>query len=165
MASMKKVLTVLAVGLLAASAVLANSPGTHGLRPDEIIPMDELKGWVEGNKKFLLFDARDRKSYNQAHIRGAVLPFSDDFFKQQELYQQGIVQALPDREKALAEGMQKYPKGTRIITYCNSNCGASASLLFALRKLGFTNIRSMEDGIQEWQKKGYPVAGNSSPPK
>ena len=55
------------------------------------------------------------------------------------------------------EWMKSYPANQPVVTYCNSNCHASATLALRLKQLGFTNVRSMEEGIQAWQQKGYPV--------
>ena len=46
---------------------------------------------------------------------------------------------------------------TPIVTYCNTNCHASSALALQLKGLGFTNVKSMEEGIQSWEKKDYPV--------
>ena len=90
------------------------------------------------------------------------MSLSLEYFRQRELNKQGILPTPPDTHKFLAENMQKYPKDAKIVTYCNANCSASAALLFSLKKLGFTNVRSMDEGIQVWQAKGFPVAGDTT---
>lgn len=48
--------------------------------------------------------------------------------------------------------------GQRIICYCG---GGSRSALVAesLRKMGYTNVRSMAGGFREWQAAGLPLEG------
>ncbi len=134
----------------------------HGLLKEEVIFADDLRNWQRKKANFILIDARDDKSYQTLHIEGAVLSLPAEYFRQRELNKEGILPTPPDTQKFLSENMQKYPKDTKIVTYCNANCGASAALLFSLKKMGFTNVQSMEEGIQGWQAKGYPVISSSS---
>ena len=128
-----------------------------GLRDEEIISSDELRKMQTAREAFLLVDARSKKSYDEAHIEGAVLPLTAEYYRQEELFSQGIINGLPDKEAALAEAMGRYPKNTEIVTYCNDNCSAAEHLSGQIRSLGFTRVRVMEGGIQSWEKKGYPV--------
>ena len=57
----------------------------------------------------------------------------------------------------LSDKMKDTPKESLIVTYCNSHCKASANLLRQFQKLGFTRVRSMEEGYQAWEKAGHPV--------
>ena len=130
----------------------------NGLLPEERISMKELLHKLAGKHKFVLFDARGKKSYDESHIDGAILPLSPDYYQNEELFRTGIVKDPPDRDKDLSESLKKYPKDFPIVTYCNDHCQASAVLLLQIKHLGFTKVRAMEDGIQSWQAKGYPVA-------
>ncbi len=128
------------------------------LRKDELISVDELRDLQIKQTDFVLFDARARRSYQAAHIEGAVLPLTPAYYTQDELFRNKIIASAPDRAKALAEATQNYPKDTPIVTYCNRNCNASTVLLLDLKRLGFTNVRAMEDGMQAWEEKNYPMA-------
>ena len=129
----------------------------NDLLPGEIISADQLKKMLDQRENFILIDARDKKSFETAHIQGALLARPADYYQQEELFNNGIVPQAPDQDKALETEMQKYSHDTPIITYCNSNCHLSAALLLRLKDLGFTHLKSMEEGIQVWERKGYPV--------
>ena len=133
------------------------APTKNGLFPDEILTAEQLKQKMDANESFLLLDARDKKSFDSDHIQGAALPRGEEYYRQQELFAGGMTPAAPDADAALAEQMKSVPKDGLIVTYCNSNCHASSALALILKQSGFTNVRSMEEGIQSWEKKGYPV--------
>ena len=139
---MRKILIWIGLLLLAAPVYASSS---NDLSAEEIISADELRQKQLANEPLVLFDARGQASYQQAHIEGAVLPFKEE------------AAGSVDREVALDKAMQAYPKETSFVTYCNSNCGASAALMHQLKNLGFKNVCAMTQGFQEWEKKGYPV--------
>ena len=129
----------------------------NGLFPDEIISADALMAKIKKSDLFLLLDARSKKSYDEKHIRGAKLPRTAEYYRQEELFAGGIIPAAPDGEAALREAMIGFQKEYPIVTYCNADCHASAVLTLRLKGIGFKNVQSMEEGIQAWEKKGYPV--------
>ena len=129
-----------------------------GLYEEELISMKEVREKQVRGEKFLLIDARNWKSFNEAHIQGAVLSLTPDYYRQEEQFRQGIVRELPETGPVLAKQMKKYLKNTEIVTYCNEHCEASAVLLLKLKRLGYNNVRAMESGFQAWQSKGYPVS-------
>lgn len=130
------------------------------LLPEEAITPEELKGLLDTSADLIIFDARARRSYNAGHIRGAVLPLGDEFYRQHELFEQKIISTAPDRVRALADAVKEVPKDKPIVTYCNKDCSASVSLLLELKRLGFTQVQAMEEGFQAWEEKGYPTASN-----
>ena len=130
----------------------------NGLFPDEIVSADELKKMLDRKEKLVLFDARDKRSFDALHIDGAVLPRTEEYYRREELFRTSLAPQAPDADEGLKTAMEKVPHDTPIVTYCNSNCHASATLALRLKQLGFTNVRSMEEGYQNWEKKGYPVA-------
>jgi rhodanese-related sulfurtransferase len=154
---------LLAALFLAATAPFLNAGSKGILDPEEVITVDELRGLQEKKTELILFDARSQKSHETARITGAVLPLTDDFYQQMELFRQNLISAPPDRQAALKEGMQRYPKDTRIVTYCNRDCQASTVLLLELKRLGFKNVQAMEEGFEAWQEKGYPTVSGLSP--
>lgn len=132
-----------------------------GLNDDEVISSDVLRAKMLRGEKLVVFDARTKRSYGEGRVAGALLPLSDEYYRKEALFAQGIVKKLPDRSRALAEGTRKYPKNTPIVTYCNTGCQSGAVLLYDLKRLGFTDVRDLEDGFQVWESKGYPVERNS----
>ena len=139
--------------------------GTKGLPAEMLISAEELRQSQLKGKRLILFDARSQTSYQQAHIKGAVLPLNSEYYKQQELFKKGAIAHLPDADAALAEATKRYPKDKPIIAYCSSGgCQASAVLVLQLKRLGFTNVKDMAEGFETWEKKGYPVSKAASNP-
>ncbi len=136
----------------------AEEPLFPELAADEKITVDELRQLQVSNEPVVLLDARAQKTYAESHILGAVLPYDDEFYRVGEMFRLGIVGTPPEADPALVKGMEKYPKNAKIVTYCNSNCKSSAKLLFRLKRLGYTDVRAMEEGIDGWKAKGYPVS-------
>ncbi len=148
---------LLLAAVLNASTVCASTRHAGGLNDDEVISEEALRDKVLGKEKFVLLDARSKRSYDEGHIQGAILPLTAEFYRQEALFAQGVVRKLPDREKTLASAMRRTPKDAEIVTYCNDDCQAGAVLLFQIKRLGFANVRALEGGFQSWEKKGYPV--------
>jgi len=148
----------LLTGFVSIAFAAESNPSKNGLFPEEIISADQLKQRFDRGEAFVLFDARNKASFDSAHVQGALLPRPDEYYQQEELFKNGIVPKAPDQNQALKAFMQKYSQETPIVTYCNSNCHASAALALQLKSLGFAHIQSMEEGFQMWEKKGYPVA-------
>ena len=125
--------------------------------PKEVISAVELRELQLKKTRFIIFDARDKKSYDVGHIKDAVLPLDEDYYRQQELFRNGIIPTGPDPDKVLGQAMKKIKKNAQIVTYCNANCGASKVLQLKLVNLGYANVRVMTEGYQVWEAKGYPV--------
>ena len=123
----------------------------------EIISINELQELMNKKANILLFDARGKAAYDQGHIEGATLPMPLAYYQEKQLLAAGVIGKPFDVDGSLAEKMKDAPKESLIVTYCNSNCSASANLLRRLQRLGFINVRSMEDGYQAWEKAGHPV--------
>jgi len=55
------------------------------------------------------------------------------------------------------------PKDRWILTYCACPHAASVKARDALRALGYKNVAVLDEGINVWRDKGYPVRGGSKP--
>ena len=109
-----------------------------GLPEEELITQKQVRDRQTQNEPFLLLDARhSHHSYEGAHVAGALLPRSADFYKEEDRFKNGEISQSPDPDKALADFMGQYDKTKRIVTYCDDGCQASASLLIKIKKLGF----------------------------
>lgn len=90
----------------------------------EQIPSDQYA-------KTFIIDARDAKQFGASHIPGAV--------------------NMEWREVLARRG--EIPKDQMVLIYCNTG-SLSAQAGFALRVAGWSNLRILQGGYQEWLAKG-----------
>ena len=76
-------------------------------------------------------DARDAAQYAKGHIPGAV--------------------NIEWRQAVARRG--ELPKDRMVVVYCNSG-SLSAQAVFALRLLGYDNVKVLQDGYEGWKAKG-----------
>ena len=101
----------------------------------EQIPADD---W----KKVFIVDARDAAQFAREHIPGAV---------------------NIEWRQAVARRAE-IPRDRMVVMYCNSG-SLSAQAVFALRLLGYDNVKVLQDGIEGWKKKGgFDAHARASPP-
>lgn len=108
----------------ALSAYLDFAEYSSSLIWPEQIPADD---W----NKALIVDARDADQFAKEHIPGAV---------------------NIDWRQAVAR-RSELPKDRMVVMYCNSG-SLSAQAVFALRLLGYDNVKVLQDGIEGWKAKG-----------
>jgi rhodanese-related sulfurtransferase len=99
--------------------------------------VDSVKTRMDRGDKFLLIDVREESEYVNDHLPGAIH------------LGKGVIER--DVEGRVPE------LNTEMILYCG---GGFRSALAAdnLQKMGYTNIISMDGGIRDWRKKGYPLS-------
>lgn len=81
--------------------------------------------------RVLVIDARDADQYAKEHIPGAI---NMDWRR------------IPTRRGEI-------PKDRMVVVYCNTG-SLSAQAVFAMRLLGWDNVRVLQGGLQGWQAKG-----------
>ncbi|ODU10970.1 MAG: sulfurtransferase [Thiobacillus sp. SCN 64-35] len=82
-------------------------------------------------QKVFIVDARDAAQYAREHIPGAVnIEWRQAVARRSEL-----------------------PRDRMVVMYCNSG-SLSAQAVFALRLLGYDNVKVLQDGIEGWNAKG-----------
>ena len=98
--------------------------------------VDEVKSRLDRGDKFILVDVREESEFARDHIPGAV-------HLGKGVIERDIEQAVPDVAAPL-------------VLYCG---GGYRSALAAdnLRKMGYTNVLSMDGGHRGWKEKGYPL--------
>jgi rhodanese-related sulfurtransferase len=98
--------------------------------------VDEIKARLDRGERFLLVDVREESEYARDHLPGAV-------HLGKGIIERDIETRVPD-------------PGAEIVLYCG---GGFRSALAAdnLRKMGYTNVLSMDGGIRDWRDKGYPL--------
>ena len=124
---MKKIITLMATALCAASVYA----GTFA-----DISMQDVKA-AAAAKSAVIIDANSPASYKAGHVPGAL---------SWAAIKNNLAASLPA------------DKSTLIIAYCgNPKCGAYAQAASAAKKLGYTNIKHMADGIAGWNEAKMPT--------
>jgi rhodanese-related sulfurtransferase len=98
--------------------------------------VDEVKRKLDHGENFVLVDVREESEFAKDHIPGA-------FHLGKGVIERDIEDRVPDLN-------------TPLILYCG---GGFRSALAAdnLRKMGYTNVLSMDGGIRGWREKNYPL--------
>ncbi len=118
-----------ALGLVVAIAVVVFI-GNAG-KKDEVSPK-----YVSDNlASIVLIDVREPEELkNDGYIAGAVnIPLN-----------------------TLQANLNKIPKDKEVVVYCRSG-HRSANAMNQLKQLGYTNVKSMAGGINNWKAGGFPV--------
>jgi cytochrome c oxidase cbb3-type subunit 3 len=122
---------------------LRNDPANSNT--PRFVAADELKKALDEKRKLIIIDARPQSEWMRVHIAGAV---SIEYFQ-------------PSR---LAE----VPKDVWAIAYCACPHHLSGIIVDELIKRGHPNALVLDEGINVWHQKGYPVVaapGVTAPPK
>jgi rhodanese-related sulfurtransferase len=100
------------------------------------VTVDDIKARLDRNEKFHLIDVREESEWAKDHLPGAI-------HLGKGILERDIEQRIPDPAAPL-------------VLYCG---GGFRSALAAdnLRKMGYTNVESMDGGIRDWRAKGYPL--------
>ncbi len=109
-------------------------------RKTVFISSEEAK--IKHDAEAVFVDAREKEEYDAARVAGAV--------------------NLPALDAAAGKsGMDPaiFEKPAELVIYCDGPaCGASAMLAETIRKRGYgRTIYIIEQGLPEWESKGYPV--------
>ncbi len=124
---MKKIIAFMAAALMTASVYAGEFAD---------ISMTDVKAAANA-KSAVIIDANSPGSYKAGHVPGA-LSFA--------AIKSDLAASLPA------------DKNTLIIAYCgNPGCGAYLQAAKAAKKLGYTNIKHMADGIDGWNEAKLPT--------
>ena len=104
------------------------------LREDRFVSVDEVHKAYKAGARMILLDARPPSDWMRAHIKGAVsIPYHD-------------LKRLPE-----------IPKNTWVVAYCACPHHLSGIVVDELRKRGHTRALVLDEGINDWHRKGYPM--------
>jgi len=97
--------------------------------------VDDVKKRVDRGEKFTIVDTREESEFAAGHLPGALH------------LSKGVIER--DIEKKVPD------KSAPLVLYCG---GGFRSALAAdnLRKMGYTNVISMDGGMRDWRTKKYP---------
>ena len=108
----------------------------------DFVPVDTVKKEMDRGATMVILDARAPADYARMHVAGSLsVPYYDA-----EKYAPQI------------------PKDRFILTYCACPHAASIKLRDAMRKLGYTRVAVLDEGILAWRDRGYPVRGGPTKP-
>ncbi|HEY4242038.1 MAG TPA: c-type cytochrome [Kofleriaceae bacterium] len=121
------------------------TPRLEGTDP-RYVPAAQVKAALDAKQRVVIIDARPPSEWRQQHIPGAVsIPYHD-------------MKRLSDIPK----------DGTWVIAYCACPHHLSGIVVDQLRALGYTHSAILDEGILEWQRRGYPIVlgeGIPRPPR
>jgi cytochrome c oxidase cbb3-type subunit 3/ubiquinol-cytochrome c reductase cytochrome c subunit len=104
-------------------------------------PVDVVKGQLDRGARIGILDARAPSDYLGSHISGAVsVPFYD-----------------PDPYLALL------PKDAWLVCYCACPHAESGQLARKLTAHGFKKVTVLDEGINVWRARGYPIGAGVDP--
>ncbi len=113
-------------------------------RDDRFVSVDAVHAMLKAGNRIAILDARPPSDWMRAHIEGAV--------------------SFPYHEvKRLAE----IPKDVAVFAYCACPHHLSGIVVDELRKLGHTKAYVLDEGVNDWHRKGYPMTtapGVAPPP-
>lgn len=103
----------------------------------ETITASELEDIKNSGRDFVLVDVLSEEHFEDEHIPGAVnIPL----------------------DQIGTEALERFDKDQEIVVYCKDiDCQASPKAAEKLDKLGFTNIKDFEKGLESWKKAGNEV--------
>ena len=116
---------------------------TWTLREDRFVSVDDVAKAYKAGAKMVIIDARPPSDWMRAHIKGAVsIPYHD------------------------MKRLDEMPKDTWVVTYCACPHHLSGIVYDELRKRGFTKSAVLDEGVNDWHRKLYPmtVADGVTPP-
>lgn len=110
------------------------------LREGRFVSIDQVKKALDAKQRMVIVDARAASDFVRLHIPGA---FPNPYYDRQ--------------------GLNRIPNdGTWVIAYCACPHHASGEVVDELRRRGHANTAVLDEGILEWHRRGYPVAGQDA---
>jgi len=102
------------------------------------IDLKEYKDLAAKGEGGRLIDVREESEWNAGHAEGAT-------FLSKGIIERDIEKTVPD-------------KSERLVLYCGGGYRSALSA-DALRKMGYTNVISLDGGWKAWVEGGMPVSG------
>ncbi len=105
-----------------------------------VITTEALKALMDADKKVVVVNVLSAEAYSKEHIAGSIsMPL-------------GEIEAL---------AFEFLRKDEPVVLYCGSSaCRTSETAGPKLEKLGFTDVRRYEEGIEGWREAGYRIEGS-----
>lgn len=128
-------------GALTGVVLNPNGPQPPFEAKADYVPVNDVKREVDRKATMVIIDARPPADYARMHIAGAIsVPF----------YQ-------------VNEYAKQIPKDRYILAYCGCPHAESGKVRDALRVLGYPRTAVIDEGLNAWRDRGYPVRGGARP--
>lgn len=118
----------------------------HDCKPDaRFVPAAQVKAALDDHRKLVIVDARPASEWRTAHVTGAV--------------------SIPHHDLAR---LADIPTDVWVVAYCACPHHLSGIVVDELRKRGHAKAAVLDEGILEWQRRGYPIVaapGVTAPPR
>ncbi len=128
--------------------LVLNPGGKHPefkIKDLKFVGVDQVNQALAAKRRMVIIDARPPSDWRRAHIKGAAsIPYHD------------------------MQRLAEIPKDTWAIAYCACPHHLSGVVVDELIKRGHTRALILDEGINEWQRRGYPITaaeGVKPPPK
>jgi cytochrome c oxidase cbb3-type subunit 3/ubiquinol-cytochrome c reductase cytochrome c subunit len=116
----------------------AGKPPQFHVRSDaerSYVSVDQVAKALADGRKLIIIDARPESEWRRVHVAGAVsMPY----------HELGRLSAIPK-------------DGTWVLAYCACPHHLSGIVIDELAKRGYTHVAVLDEGINEWHRRGYPV--------
>jgi len=120
------------------------APPSWKARDDRFVPAETVAAALKAGKKMIIIDARPAPEWRRVHIQGAVsIPHHD-----------------PKR-------LPEIPKDAWVVAYCACPHHLSGDIVDKLKAQGNARAFVLDEGINVWHQRGYPVVaaeGVTPPP-
>lgn len=111
-------------------------------RDDRFVSVDDVHAAYAAGARMIIIDARPPSDWMRAHIQGAVsIPYHD------------------------VTRLAEIPKDTWVVAYCACPHHLSGIVVDELRKRGHTRAVVLDEGINDWHRKGYPMTAAEGVPR
>ena len=140
---MSRIMQLAIILLLGSSPMVAGYPETDKLveeakKASGEISAKKLKNLLDDHEDIIMLDVREENLRAEGKIK------ADDFFAVTRGNLEFKILYLID------------DKDIMIVTYC-TNGGRSAFAAQTLKKMGYKNVVSLQDGLKGWAQAGYPI--------
>jgi len=122
----------------------STAPGAAPCKPDpRFVSVAQVGAALAAKQRMVLIDARPTSDWRRVHLAGAV--------------------SIPYHE---LKRLDELPRdGTWMIAYCACPHHLSGIVVDELRKRGFAHAVVLDEGINEWHRRGLPVTAAEGVPK
>lgn len=119
-------------------------PPEFTLREGRFVGVDQVARALEQHRRLVIVDARPESDWMTTHITGAV--------------------SIPHYQ---LKRLDEIPKDAWVVAYCACPHHLSGEVVDALRARGYPHAYVLDEGILEWERRGYPIVaapGATLPP-